>query len=245
MPTVERILAFDLETTNLKGNFGHILVACAKWVGEDKFAFSRRIDQCKGYGKTPKSYINDRAIVQQLVELINESQAIVAHYGRWFDQPFLTTRALVHGLQPPKPVKLLDTWKYARNQLALTSNRLETVSHALGCKHTKFKLPFEVWQLAAHGDRKLLKEMQGYCENDVDTLIDTYLKMRPIIYDHPNVTGASMRAKKLGDRPSCTVCTKQPPRMNAQGWRITKCYRIRQWQCQNCGSWISGRQEKL
>lgn len=241
-PDVTRVLAFDLETSNLKGNMGNILVACAKWVGSDEFALSMRIDEIKTYGKTAESYCNDKPIVQKLIELINESQATLAHYGERFDAPFLTTRALVHGLMPPAPVKLIDTWRYAYKRLALTSNRLDTISHALKCQHTKYKLPLDAWLLAMHGHKPTLKSMQEYCQNDVDTLIDVYLAMRPIINDHPNVTGASSRK---GATPACPACLKRPRRVQAQGFRMTKCFRIQRWQCQNCGTWFPGKQEKI
>lgn len=178
---------------------------------------------------------------------MSEAQATLAHYGERFDKPFLATRALIHGLAPPPPVKLIDTWKYAYKQLSLTSNRLETLSYAMGTNKKKYKLPFEVWQLADHGDKKLLKEMQAYCENDVDTLIDVYTKMRPIIHDHPNVTGAAgakhwNRKKGMLD---CRVCDKRPSLTQARGHRFTKSFRIERWQCRNCGSFFDGRQEKL
>lgn len=238
---ITRVLAFDLETSNLKGNFGHILVACAKWVGDDEFALSMRIDEAKGFGKTPSSYCNDKPIVQALIELINQSQATLAHYGERFDRPFLNTRALVHDLKPPVPVKLIDTWKYAYKNLALTSNRLETLSHTLGCEHTKFKLPFDVWQLADHGDKKLLKAMQEYCENDVNTLIDVYTKMRSIIHDHPNVTGARGNVPN----PDCPTCPTRPSRTQARGYRVTKTFRFQRFQCQHCGTNFSGKQERI
>jgi uncharacterized protein YprB with RNaseH-like and TPR domain len=244
MPVPTRILAFDLETSNLKGNFGHILVACAKWVGETEFALSMRIDEQKGYGKTAQSFINDKPIVEKLVKLMGSADALVAHYGddRRFDKPFLTTRALVHNLQPPPPVKFIDTWKYAYVKLALTSNRLETISHALGCQHTKYKLPMEAWQLAMHGDKETLTQMQQYCENDVNTLIDVYLRLRPVIHDHPNVTGASL--DEHGFPTSCKACTTQPVRFQARGFMYTKTTKTARFQCQNCYSWSQGRQTR-
>lgn len=176
-------------------------------------------------------------IVQELIELINQSQATLAHYGDRFDRPFLITRALIHKLATPAPIKLIDTWRYAYKNLALTSNRLETISQALGCIHTKYKLAPEVWQLAQYGCGKSQKVMQEYCENDVDTLINVYQMILPLINDHPNVT--------MGGPGHCPACTAQPPRVQSRGYRYTKSFSVQRFECQHCHTWFDGRREKL
>ena len=232
--TKPKIMIWDLETTNLKGNMGHILTAAACWAGEDE-CFSWNINRVPGYGMTPASYIDDSSIVRDLIDMMNESDATVAHYGQRFDLRFLHTRALVHGIDVPAPVKLIDTWRYARDKLALTSNRLETLASFLNSEHQKYKLPLEAWTLAQHGDPDILREMEEYCINDVLTLEEVYLKLRPLIHDHPYSVE--------GDRTSCPACGSK--KVQRRGYRRTKAFKIERWNCTECGSWYSGKQQKV
>jgi uncharacterized protein YprB with RNaseH-like and TPR domain len=233
LDTLPKILIWDLETTHLKGNMGHILCAAYKWAGSDDI-WSWRIDQEKGFGTTPKSYVNDKPIVQDLVDRLTEADAHVAHYGERFDARFLRTRCLMWGIPPFPPVKIVDTWKYARNYLALTSNRLETLANVLGTQNKKYKLPLEVWQLAQHGDRKILKMMEEYCRNDVLTLEDVYNKMRPVIYDHPHC-GAG--------KGKCPACGSNKVYKN--GTRRSRVFLYQRWLCMGCGSSFTGEQKKI
>jgi hypothetical protein len=69
--------------------------------------------------------VDDRRIVCELRDLIDRADALVAHYGSRFDLPFVNTRCLEHGELPPAPATMIDTWRIARNTLAMTSNRLK------------------------------------------------------------------------------------------------------------------------
>lgn len=229
-----KILIWDLETTDLKASHGFIICAAAKWFNEPKFALSMRIDETPGYGETPESYMYDAGIVRPLVELLNEADASVAHYGERFDRRFLLTRALVHGIAPPAPTKLLDTWRYARNNLALQSNRLASLCDIFQVKHKKYHLDTETILLARYGHPKSLKLMQKYNENDVLGLEEVYRDIRPLINDHPNCSGV------IG---SCFACGST--RLESRGHRLTKCFRIQRFQCKECGTWNSGKQERI
>ena len=92
-----KLLTLDIETTDLNGDRGHILCACAKWVGKPKL-YKWRIDDTPGYGETPKSYYNDSAIVTGLKDLASGADAIIAYYGGYgrFDVPFINTRLIVN-----------------------------------------------------------------------------------------------------------------------------------------------------
>jgi DNA polymerase III epsilon subunit-like protein len=231
---LSKILVWDLETSDLKANRGHILCAAAKWAESDDI-YSWNINRIEGYGETPKSFQNDKEIVEDLVEMMEEADATVAHYGKRFDLRFLNTRAIVHGLEIPPPVKLIDTWKYARDSLALHSNRLESIARLLGTENQKYHLPLEAWMLAQYGDKKILDQMEEYCINDVLTVEDVYLKLRPIIPDHPYAVEG-----KLDDCPACGS-----KRIQRRGHRRTKMYKIERFHCQECGNWFNGKQQRV
>ena len=229
-----KILLWDLETTDLKASHGFIICVAAKWLDEPKFALSMRIDDVPGYGTTPRSYMNDKPLVKAIVDLLDQADASVAHYGDRFDRRFLITRALVHGINPPAPTKLLDTWRYARNNLALQSNRLAMLCDTFKVAHPKYHLPTDTILLARYGDRKSLREMQKYNENDVLGLEEVYKEIRALINDHPNCSGVSGQ---------CFACGSE--RLESRGYRLTKAYRIQRFQCKDCGTWNTGKQERI
>lgn len=230
----ERIVGLDIETTHLKGNMGHVLVAVAQPLGGKPITW--RIDKTPGFGKTAASFVNDSEIVREIIQYIaDKADVIVTHYGERFDVPFLNTRALHWKLAPMAPVAHLDLWKSARKNLALTSNRQATVNDLVGADHSKYKPGWEVWRRAQYGDKKALDELAAYCRNDVAGLLDNYRALRPLIINHPYLTRRAEHA--------CAACGST--KVQARGYRRTKRQRIQRLHCQDCGSWFDGTREKV
>lgn len=233
-----RIAAFDLETTHLRGNMGHILCAVLKWVDRPGKPLVWRIDASPGYGKTAASYRDDSAIVKGLIEALAGADATLAHYGERFDKPYLNTRAMAHGIPVPPPLPIIDPWKVIRKELALTNNRLGSVSDLIGAKRSKYHLPWHDWQAAAYGDRQAMNRMVKYCVNDVLTLEQEYLAIRPLIRNHPYMGAvAEGRLEKAGpaECPACGSAATQ-----SRGTRRTKRLVIERRRCTGCGSWFDG-----
>lgn len=233
LDTLPKILIWDLETTHLKGNMGWILCLSYKWAESDD-VFYWRIDKEPGFGTSPKSFKNDKAGVEIMCDMLAEADAQCTHYGTRFDLRFLKTRCLAHGIPVPPPVRMIDTWRYSRDNLALTSNRLETLSNFLKTDQVKYKLPLELWAEAQFGDKKILDAMTKYCINDVETLEKVYLKMRPLINDHPH---CGLGAGK------CPACGSF--KIHRKGHRRTKLFFIERLHCQNCGTWSDGAKKKI
>lgn len=72
-----------------------ILSFTAKWLGDPKIIY-----------KENRNGANDKAIVQDLYDLLDEADVVVAHNGKDFDLPIALTRGLVHNLPPPSPTML-------------------------------------------------------------------------------------------------------------------------------------------
>lgn len=228
------IIGFDIETTHLKGNMGHILVAVAQPLGGKAKVW--RIDKTPGFGKSPQSFVNDMQIVHDIVDyLSNEAEIVITHYGTYFDLPFVNTRALTWGLKPLPPLHHIDMWKISRKQLALTSNRQATINDLITAEHQKYKPGWEVWRRAQYGDKKALTVLTEYCKNDVGGLLDNYVALRPLIYHHPIM----MRAKA----DACPACGSAETQR--RGHRRTKRQRIERIQCQSCGTWFDGAKENI
>lgn len=236
-----RIMIWDLETTDLKANKGHLLTAAAKWLDEPHI-YTWRIDWHPEYGSTPLSFMNDKWIVKEIIEMITESAMLVHQYGDQFDLPFLNTRALYWGLDPAPQIRTVDTWKVMRSNLALTANRLKTGAAFLnGEKEQKQdSLDISDWMLAEHGDKGILKRMLDYNIQDVVATEALYKKLRPLIKNHPYVAPPSAKGEP---RLQCPACGSY--RTVSKGSYYTKTMAVRRRRCLDCGNpFEEGRSKK-
>lgn len=227
------LLGWDLETTDLNANRGHIMCAAARWVGAPKSeTMVFRIDSTKGYGKTPESFYNDRHIVTSLTSLVEMSDATIAQYGSGFDAPYLNTRAIINGLPPPLPFSVIDPWKAASSQLKLARNDLGSIAAALGCGKRKYHLPWEDWLKARYGNKEALDKMVKYNINDIDVLEEVYLRIRPLLRSHPYVAHG----------PGCPSCGAKASKKN--GTKLTKSFEVHYVQCKKCGTQYETHRKK-
>ena len=238
--TTGKILVWDIETTDFKANFGHLLCWVAKFVGEEHYYYAR-IDDHPEYGKDPFSMMRDDWMTEQIVELIDSADAIVHHYGDKFDLPFVNTRALENGLLPPLPPTTIDTCKVARSGLKMTSNRLGVLAESFGGDCQKGGLSKEEWKLATHGHRPTMDRMLAYCLDDVLATEQVYLNLRPIIRNHPYIgpaVGSAIERQK-----QCPTCGS----VNTHGHdtRRSKCFEIYRRRCLNCGSAFESGRRKI
>jgi len=223
---------------------GFILCAAAKRVGGDGYLW--RIDNTEGYGDTPASYRDDSQIVRELVEVLADADAVVAHYGSRFDVPYLNTRAKWHqardvpDMEVLPPVRVIDTWRTARGHLCLTSNRLSSLTDLMNVENPKYHLPWSDWQLAAYGDKKAMDALAEYCWNDVVGLEQTYVGMRDLIRNHPYVGVVTDLNSDSAECPACGSCITQN-----RGQRRTRAFVIKRHHCQNCGHWFDGKRTKV
>ena len=232
-----KILCFDLETSNLEANRGHIICAAAKWVGESRI-FKWRIDDTKGFGKTPASFTDDRGILGGLIPLLEEADAVLAYYGSGFDVPYVNTRALIGRLKPPVPFTVIDPWKTASSKLRLARNSMEAVAAAVGAEHKKQHLPWEDWDVARYGDKKAIDKLIKYNVNDVLVLEDVYYKLRPLMSNHPYLGAASGQSAAL----RCPSCGSG--NTHARGSRRTRVFEVYRRRCGECDtSFEAGRKK--
>jgi hypothetical protein len=201
---------------------GHIMSYAAKWLGEDEIYYqeSRKED--------------DTTIVRSLLALLDEADIVIAHNGENFDFPQICARAIVHGMKPPSPYKIVDTYKAACRYFAFPSNSLEYLSTVLGCtpKESHKKFPgFELWLECLRNNDAAWEEMREYNIQDVITLEELYLKMRPWINNHPNMAVYETH-NKVTQCPKCNSANLQ-----WRGYAYTQVGKFHRFQCQDCGGW--------
>lgn len=233
-----KILLWDIETAPLEARtfslrtdfipHGNIVkdwfIICGawKWLGENAIYSTR----CADVG-------DDYKCVAALRRAVDEADVIVHHNGDKFDIKKLNARVICHGMRPFKRPAMVDTLKAARKEFAFTSNRLDYLG-----KHLLSEGKIEtsnLWNRVMDREAGSIDEMLVYCRQDVLLLEKVYLKMRPFMSAHPNMT----IAKDL-DRDSCPRCGGSLMR---DGWRYTNNGRYQQYECGSCGHKPRGRKQ--
>ena len=192
---IPKILVFDIETSPLKAYVwgkwkqdiqdSHIIDDWFMISWSAKWLFDSEI---MSDVLTPKEALkkNDKRITKSVWKLLNEADIVIAHNGLRFDIKRVNSRFLEYDLKLPAPYETIDTLLHARRKFAMTSNRLDYLAKKLGFEG-KIKTEFGLWIGCLNGDQESLTKMNTYCDQDILTLEDVYLKMRPYIQPHPNI----------------------------------------------------------
>ena len=227
-PSIAYVWRFFQENISAKQVLEHpfIMSFAAKWLDNNEVIYEENRKE------------NDKLIIEKLVYLLDEADIIVAHNGKKFDLPKIYARALVHGIKPPSPVKVVDTYKVAKGVFNFPSNSLEYLCDALNCKvkkgnHKKFA-GFELWLECLRKNDEAWAEMKEYNIIDVLALQELYLKMLPWIDNHPNIAIYADR-----DVIACPKCDS----LNIQwrGFAYTQAGRYHRYCCNDCGGWGRSR----
>lgn len=227
-----KILLFDIETgTNQAHVFEHydttvlayekrwkLLSVAFKWLGDKKVSVISR--------RTKK----EKDIVKKVHALFDEADFLCAHNGDEFDWKKMNVKFLSFGLNPPSPAIKIDTKKLAKKYFKFNCNKLDDLCDALGIGRKASTGGFDLWLKCMKGDKRALKVMERYNKQDVVLLEKLYLKLRPWIYKQPGISIAQQKFQ-------CHSCGGN--HFHSHGVRVNKGARMRRYQCQGCGSWLS------
>lgn len=175
-PSKIRIGYLDLECSHLKADIGILLTWCIKREGGAILEGSiTRSDIRKA-----KKGDEDRRVVRECVEALNEFDIVVTYYGSRFDIPFLRTRAVSMGLAFPPfgAVKHIDAYDILRHRFCLLSKKLVHCCKALLGKTDKTTIEWPIWREAARGDAKALAYILEHNRADVRDLEKLYLAVK-------------------------------------------------------------------
>lgn len=239
-----KILLFDLETSPINAwvweryetnvifveQESYLLCYAAKWLNGSIFAKS--LPDFHGYKKNPT---NDKALVESLWDLLDEADIVIAHNADQFDVKKANARFAHYGMKPPSPYKTVDTLKIARRMFKFSSNKLDDLGEHLRFGK-KIKTDFSLWKGCMDGDKGSWAKMIRYNKRDVDLLQKIYLHFRPWIPNHPNVA-------ILADKYGCPSCSSTMLQKRGRG--ITRSGTYVRYQCQSCGAWSRGSNQKL
>lgn len=196
-----------------------------KWLGEDEIFYQDTHHQ------------SEKELVRKLLNVLDTADIVVAHNGAKFDLPTIQGRAMVLGLKPPSPYKIVDTLLVARYEFNFPANSLEHLAILLDVQkkggHEKFP-GFELWQECMRNNPEAWKEMKIYNKQDVETLEKVYLKMLPFMKRHPNVA-----VFQEADVLLCPKCGSN--HIQSRGYVTTNVFKYKKFQCQSCGGWSRTR----
>jgi hypothetical protein len=178
-PDGPRILVYDIETAPMlahvwkmwDNNVGlnqivddwYILSFAAKWLGEDEIFYYDQRDAV--------DISDDTYLLAQLWKLLNEADIVIGQNVKKFDTKKVNARFIMNGFPKPAVYRQIDTMVIAKEQLGMTSNKLEYLAKALCPEHVKSKhskFPgHEMWVECMKGNREAWEEMEAYNRDDI------------------------------------------------------------------------------
>lgn len=182
--------------------------------------------------------LNDRALIEEVWKVLDEADVVVAHHGIAFDIKKLNARFVYYGLNAPSHYDVVDTKKEATKRFRFDGNSLNALGQYLNVGKKLENGGFDLWLRCMAGDKEAWKLMKNYNSQDVLLLEQVYLKLRPFMERHPNLSLVA------GDDPVGTCGTCQSKNVSRRGYAVTKTGRKQRLQCQDCGSWSTGSFER-
>ena len=171
----KRLGHFDIETSQLNASFGFMISWALKDDGKKIISDSLTHKDFHDAGFEDP----DKRIVGTMVKALNEFDIITFHFGEYFDAPFARSRAIYYKLPFPEYGSLakIDTWRWAKRNLKLHSNRLDAIAEYLGV-NSKTHLSPAIWRRASRGDIDAVQYILKHNKMDVVTLEKVYHKLK-------------------------------------------------------------------
>lgn len=184
-----------------------------------------------------ENYRDDSALLQEIWQVLDESDIVIAQNGVRFDDKKIKARFIQAKMPPPRPYKVVDTLLMAKQVAAFTSNRLDWLSQILTDTpkdhHNAFP-GMELWNECLKGNPAAWKAMKKYNQRDVPACEKVYLALRPYYQGHPNL------AQYYDDeRTRCPKCGS--PNVEVVGTVFTQASEYEQYRCGCCGGYSRGR----
>jgi RNase_H superfamily len=153
-----------------------ILSWSAKWLHDpdDKVMYNDN--------RKAKNLDDDRELLQEVWELLDQADIVITHFGEKFDIPKLFTRFAYHDMNKPSSFRQIDTKKIASTVFSFTSNKLEYLAKFLKVKHKKLTdrkfVGQDLWTGCIKGVKAAWDEMKLYNERDVIVLQEVYHRLK-------------------------------------------------------------------
>jgi uncharacterized protein YprB with RNaseH-like and TPR domain len=219
-----RILVYDIEATNLDADFGYVLAIGYKWLGEP--ASSTKVLSLDEFPRYEVDRTDDRQILKAFEKVYLQADAILHYNGARYDEPYVNTRRLIHGMDPLPRRPRIDLLYTAKSTFRMRGKSLDRVAKTLRTKNQKSPVAGHHWVRAMSGYRASLQYIVKHCRADVLVLEEVYMRLRGRVYNHPRVST---------DLAACRFCGG---RVISRGYALTVLKnRPRRVQCTVCRAW--------
>lgn len=164
-----KIAVFDLETTNLKGDVGRLLVGSVYSYPAGTITTFRQDEMPR-----TKSMADDGALAIAIRDFLEEHHMLVGWHSKGFDVPFLNTRLLQNGARRLRGMLHLDPMYHYRGWHGVRprSSKLATVAEFYDLPERKMPADVQVWVKAQGGDKEAMDILCDRCESDVRVLAE-------------------------------------------------------------------------
>lgn len=210
-----------------------VLSYCAKWLGKDRVLYADT------GGRGVRKVRDDKGVLREIRELLDEADIVVAQNGNSFDIKKINARLLMQGFGPYSPIRCVDTKLAAQRYFGFTSNKLEWLAKHLTetpkSSHKEFP-GFELWAEVLKDNPRAWAEMKRYNKADVVATENLYLRLRPWIADHPN-----MGIYSDVERPLCTHCGSDHVIVSKHRISRKQQSAYIQYVCRECGGYSRGK----
>lgn len=159
-----------------------------------------------------------------------QADAVCTYNGARFDMPKLMGNFLLAGMNPPPPPTQIDIYKTVR-KMGLICNKLDYIAPQLGLGSKVKHDGLEMWLKVMDGDELARRKMARYCAGDVRLLKAVYDRVKPYVFDHPNLSGEA--------------CSCGSTHYQRRGYHKTRSFKTERLQCQGCGTWRLGKRSKV
>jgi len=172
-----RVVAWDLETTGLGGNFGRILCCSFREVTptQDGKLWTIRGD-VRPYRS--KDIADDGKLAEAIRDTLEGYDVIVGHNSKLFDRKFLNARLLKAGYRTKHSQFHVDTMWIVRTHFRMSS-KLLNVQKMLDLPDEKTDITWDNWARAGAWNKAGMDEVVNHCEQDVKVLEQAYWKLLP------------------------------------------------------------------
>lgn len=176
-PEKERTALLDIETSNLKGDYGIILTWALKPLGSDEIEFGVISPHDIKIGRKGDE---DRRIVGDLITACTHYDKLIGFYSKRFDLPFMRTRAIHMKIDFPyySTIRHIDVYDMVRTRFNMSRKTQENSCRVLLGETEKNHVDGAIWRNAARGDKESLGYILDHNLRDVRDLEKLYLKVR-------------------------------------------------------------------
>lgn len=174
-PETERTATLDIETSNLKADYGIVLTWCLKPLGGEVISgVITPKDIRKG-----RNGDEDRRVVRDCIDACLKFDKLITYFGKRFDVPYLRARAL--HMDEPFPyfgsIHHVDVFDIVKHRFCMSRKSQEVACRFLLNHTDKTHFDGSIWRDAARGQHKALMEVLDHNVKDVNDLEKLYLKV--------------------------------------------------------------------